>query len=133
MVLLVDDDPITLAVNQERLEQMGYSVHSRDQVLGTAQWIMQNSPWLVLLDVMMPAMSGGELARFLKKKGIETNVVLHSSKDMEELRELMRQTGALGVIPKGLDDGEFQRQFNTLARSAQRRGSSAGPKGNSSP
>lgn len=121
VVLLVDDDPIVLAVNQERLEQMGYTAHARDQVLGTSQWIVQNRPWMVLLDVMMPAMSGGELALFLRKRGIETHVVLHSSKDLAELRELMRETGSLGVIPKGLDDSEFQRQFSALARAAGRK------------
>jgi two-component system, NtrC family, phosphoglycerate transport system response regulator PgtA len=129
VVLLVDDDPIVLAVNQERLEQMGYLVHARDQVLGTSQWIVQNSPWIVLLDVMMPAMSGGELALFLKKRGISTHVILHSSKDLAELRDLMRETGALGVIQKGLDDQEFENQFQNLAKLAQRKSTSPSLRG----
>lgn len=120
-MLLVDDDPIVLAINQERLEQLGYTVHVRDQVLGTSQWIVKNNPWMAILDVMMPAMSGGELALFLRKRGIATHVVLHSSKDLDELRELMSETGAIGVIPKGLSDAEFERQFTALARLAQRR------------
>jgi CheY-like chemotaxis protein len=119
-ILLVDDDPIVLAVNQERLEQMGYLVHSRDEVLGTSQWIVQNKPWLVLLDIMMPAMSGSELAHFLKRRGILTHVVLHSSKPLAELREIMRDTDALGVIQKGLSDSEFEVQFRGLARLASR-------------
>jgi CheY-like chemotaxis protein len=119
-VLLVDDDPIVLAINQERLEQMGYLVHSRDEVLGTSQWIVQNKPWLVLLDIMMPAMSGSELALLLKRRGITTHVVLHSSKPLGELREIMRETGALGVIQKGLDDAEFEEQFRNLAKLAAR-------------
>ncbi len=120
-VLVVDDDPIVLAVAQERLERMGYTVHTRDQVLGTSQWVVQNRPWLILLDVMMPAMSGGEFASFLRKRGISTHIVLHSSKSSSELASLVRSTQALGAIPKGLDDQEFERQFRALVRTTSTR------------
>lgn len=115
-VLIVDDDPIVLAVAEERLKKLGFEVTTRSQVLGTSQWIVQHKPWLLLLDVMMPAMSGGELAHFLRKRGIQTHVVLHSSKDMSELQRLVRSTGALGAIPKGLNDSEFERRFTQLTR-----------------
>lgn len=121
-ILVVDDDPIVLAVTEERLGNLGYEVTTRDQVLGTSQWIVQNQPWLLLLDIMMPAMSGSELASFLRRRGIQTHIVLHSSKDRAELQRLVRTTGALGAIPKGLDDAEFEKQFKTLTRSAQQQG-----------
>ncbi len=113
-VLVVDDDPIVLAVTEERVTALGHDVICRDQVLGTSQWIVQNQPWVMLLDVMMPAMSGGELASFLRRRGIETHIILHSSKDRTELQQLVRSTGALGCIPKGLTDAEFERQFKKL-------------------
>lgn len=115
-VLVVDDDPIVLASAEERLHSLGFKVTTRDQVLGTSQWIVQNQPWLILLDVMMPAMSGGELASFLRRRGIKAHIVLHSSKDLRELAHLVRSTGALGAIPKGLDDKQFEREFNNLTR-----------------
>jgi len=121
-ILIVDDDPIVLAVTEERLSALGYDVTTRDQVLGTSQWIVQNQPWLVLLDIMMPAMSGSELASFLRRRGIQAHIVLHSSKPMSELRTLVRSTGAIGAIPKGLDDEEFAKQFNSLTRSADSQG-----------
>lgn len=121
-ILVVDDDPIVLAVTEERLNNIGYEVTTRDQVLGTSQWIVQNQPWLLLLDIMMPAMSGSELASFLRRRGIQTHIVLHSSKDRSELQRLVRTTGALGAIPKGLDDAEFEKQFQSLTRSAQQQG-----------
>lgn len=123
-ILIVDDDPIVLAVTEERLVSLGYTVTTRDQVLGTSQWIVQNRPWLMLLDVMMPAMSGSELASFLHRRGIETHIILHSSKDRPELEQLVGSTGALGAIEKGLSDAEFQREFKALARSALGQGDS---------
>jgi two-component system, response regulator PdtaR len=121
-VLVLDDDPIVLAVTEERLVNLGYDVVTRDQVLGTSQWIVQRRPWLLLLDVMMPAMSGGELASFLRRRGIQTHIVLHSSKEMSELQRLVRQTGAIGAIPKGLSDAQFEKQFKTLAKSVSTEG-----------
>ncbi len=122
-VLVLDDDPIVLAVTEERLINLGYDVVTRDQVLGTSQWIVQRRPWLLLLDVMMPAMSGSELASFLRRRGIQTHIVLHSSKDMTELQRLVRQTGAIGAIPKGLSDAQFEKHFKTLTRSVVAEGS----------
>lgn len=115
-VLIVDDDPIVLAVTEERLTALGYEVATRDQVLGTSQWIVQHQPWLLLLDVMMPAMSGTELASFLRRRGIETHIILHSSKERAELKQLVQSTGALGAIPKGLADEEFAKEFKALTK-----------------
>ena len=122
-VLVLDDDPIVLAVTEERLTGLGYDVVTRDQVLGTSQWIVQRRPWLLLLDVMMPAMSGGELASFLRRRGIQTHIVLHSSKEMSELQRLVRQTGAIGAIPKGLSDDQFEKQFKALTKNVVVEGS----------
>lgn len=123
-VLVVDDDPIVLAVTEERLSNLGFEVTTRDQVLGTSQWIVQNQPWLMLLDVMMPAMSGSELASFLRRRGIQTHIILHSSKDLPELQRLARSTGAVGAIQKGLNDAEFEREFRTLVRNVLGQGDS---------
>lgn len=123
-MLVVDDDPIVLAVTEERLSNLGFEVTTRDQVLGTSQWIVQNQPWLMLLDVMMPAMSGSELASFLRRRGIQTHIILHSSKDLPELQRLARSTGAVGAIQKGLNDAEFEREFRTLVRNVLGQGDS---------
>jgi CheY-like chemotaxis protein len=123
-VLVVDDDPIVLAVTEERLTKMGFDVTTRSEVLGTSQWIVQNKPWLLLLDIMMPAMSGNELANFLRKRQIATHIVLHSSKDLSELHRLVRSTGALGAIPKGLKDSEFEKKFMSITRNLPAEGGS---------
>lgn len=113
-VLLVDDDPIVLAVTQERLEQAGYEVHARSQALGTSRWITDNAPDVVLLDVMMPALSGTELANVLRRNALETVVILYSSKNAAELDELVRETGAAGAISKSVSDAVFLKRFEAL-------------------
>ena len=78
--LVVDDDPIVLEVAKERLTGLGFEVTTRDQSLGTSTWVLQHRPDFVLLDVMMPALTGGELASVIKRRAMNTSVILHSSK-----------------------------------------------------
>lgn len=60
-VLVVDDDPVTLEVVRERLSEAGYDVFVRADAIGTSQWVAREQPDFILLDVMMPALGGGEL------------------------------------------------------------------------
>jgi CheY-like chemotaxis protein len=112
--LVVDDDPIALEVARERLERLGFAVTTRSQSLGTSAWILCHRPSFVLLDVMMPALTGGELAALVKRRNIDTGIILHSSKPMAELRELVRETGALGALSKTLGEHLFSYEVNRL-------------------
>ncbi len=115
-VLVVDDDELTLEVAKARLERMGYDVEVRDKALGTLRWISDNEPDFVLLDVMMPALSGDELAILLRRRQLHNKigVIFYSSRPQAELDSLVRRTGMLGAIRKGTNDGAFLRQFITL-------------------
>ena len=77
LVLVVDDDVIALEVARERLERLGLDVATRDQSLGTSRWILENKPDFVLLDLNMPALTGIELARLIRRH--MTGVIVHSS------------------------------------------------------
>lgn len=123
-VLVVDDDPIVLALLEERLTELGYNVTTRDRALGTSSWILKHKPWLVVLDLEMPALSGGELADFLRSKGLDMPVIIHSGKSPEELKAAVQSTGAVGAIRKGLSDAQFTIQFNNLVSAARARKSS---------
>jgi CheY-like chemotaxis protein len=116
--LVVDDDPVALEVARERLELLGFDVRTRDQALGTSSYIVQHRPDFVLLDVMMPALTGGELAQVLKRRAEHTSVILYSSKPRGELRALADVTGALGSISKELGEQEFSQEILRLTRRA---------------
>lgn len=116
--LVVDDDPVILEVVRERLEGLGFQVTTRDQSLGTSTWILQHRPDFVLLDVMMPALTGGELASVIKRRAVHTAVILHSSKSAAELRPLVEKTGALGAISKSVDERRFTDEVLRLTRSS---------------
>jgi CheY-like chemotaxis protein len=115
LVLVVDDDIVSLEVTRERLERMGLEVAIREQSLGTSRWIIENKPDLVLLDLMMPALTGAELARLLKRH-MTKGVIVHSSLSPDELERVARDVGAAGGISKRLGDREFAREMTRFIR-----------------
>ena len=119
-VLVVDDDPIILEVVRGLLTEAGYNVLLRDQALGTAELIAREQPDFVLLDVMMPGLSGDRLAAILKRHALTSRVriILHSSKEHSDLQRIVRETGVLGAIEKTGDGGRFLRDFARLVEHA---------------
>lgn len=115
-VLVVDDDPVVLEIIKEVLSDSGYQVDTRDQALGTAQWVARERPEFVLLDVKMPALSGGELTQLIRRKQATSQVavILHSSMDSEELSALAQSAGALGAIKKTSNTRLFLAEFERL-------------------
>jgi len=124
-VLVVDDDPIVLETTRLRLARAGWDVETRDQALGTAQWIVERRPDVVLLDVGMPGVSGDVIAEVLRRNGLVNNVaiILHSGLSLDELVELQASTGAAGAIQKTGNDALFLAAFDSLvARFRAQRG-----------
>jgi CheY-like chemotaxis protein len=115
LVLVVDDDELTLEVTRERLERLGLDVATRQQPLGTSRWILENKPDLVLLDLQMPALTGAELARLIRPH-MAGGVIVHSSVASEELARVAREVGAIGGMSKRLTDSEFAREMTRFIR-----------------
>ncbi len=116
VVLVVDDDLLVLEIVRERLEAAGYVVHTREQALGTSQWISSHQPDFILLDVNMPALSGTELAHLIRRREATraSAIILHSSISESELNSLARTTGAIGVVQKTSDERVFINEFERV-------------------
>lgn len=119
-VLIVDDDPIVLAVTKERLEGAGYTVYVREEALGTSQWTAEFHPDVILMDVNMPALTGVDLAQLLKKRRATKDVaiILFSSLEATELHGKVNATGAVGAIQKTEDAQRFLEDFARLVARA---------------
>lgn len=124
-VLVIDDDPIVLAVVEERLEDNGYEVVTHSSTIGVSQVIEASTPEIILLDVIMPGVRGDEMAKLLGRSdgSREVPIILHSSKSEGELEQLVRDTGAIGAIPKTDSAEAFIGQFEALLRVAVGRSS----------
>ena len=67
-ILVVDDDPGTIRLLEKRLKAShGYEVITALDARGGLAKAKAEKPDLIVLDVMIPDMSGGEIARKLKE------------------------------------------------------------------
>ncbi len=111
-VLIVDDSPIVLEATRMALEPGGIEVVALDNPLTVAHVVRKETPDLILLDVMMPAVSGEVVARIVGASAVSRKipVVLFSELPAEELAARAQRCGAAGYIRKGGDEGELLRQ-----------------------
>jgi DNA-binding response OmpR family regulator len=66
VILIVDDDPMSLDIVRTYLESRNYTVATAMDGKEALAKIEEVQPALVLLDVMMPGMDGWEVARIVK-------------------------------------------------------------------
>jgi CheY-like chemotaxis protein len=122
-VVVIDDSKLVLAVVSEILESAGYEVFATDSGIEANQHIYSSRPPdLILLDVMMPLLSGDRKVRLLKEREASRNipVVLMSTKPQEELTEIARAAGADGVIPKPFSEQSLLRQVRAFLAPSRR-------------
>lgn len=115
-VMIVDDDPSTLAVYGALLQAEGHTISTRDRALGTAPAIISARPNLVLLDINMPGLNGPDIVRlFRDRKGAWSPLfVLFASGDQGELQQVAHQCGAAAALSKNLDHHAFLIGFRTI-------------------
>ena len=65
-VLLVDDDKLAAAAVEHVLVRSGYDVVTLDSGLAALKWLETDTADLILLDVVMPGLSGFDVCRRLR-------------------------------------------------------------------
>ncbi len=106
-ILLLDDSTITLEMEKAVLEDRGYKVAIAANLLEFQSQLDRFQPEIILTDLMMPDISGKDIVRVLKQDfhTEKIPIVLFSSKNDDELREIAEQAGADGFLAKshGID------------------------------
>ena len=99
-ILVVDDEPFHCNILREFLVETGYSVveaHDGDRAL---ELYRDESPDVVLLDVVMPGKDGLEVLREIKAIDPEAAVVMLTTVSEEHMGKQARAEGALEYITK---------------------------------
>ena len=100
-VLIVDDHARFRATARRALERGGWTVVGEaGDGADALRAVRALEPDVVLLDVGLPDMSGLEVARRLRDGTPQVAVVVVSTQDSADYRELAVANGARGFIPK---------------------------------
>jgi CheY-like chemotaxis protein len=98
VVLVVDDDAVVLATMAEVLRDAGYTVMTAEDGAQALQRIAEIPPSVVLLDMWMPVMDGGEFASTVRARGSQAKIVVMTA--AQDARALAAQIHADGYLAK---------------------------------
>jgi CheY-like chemotaxis protein len=101
-VLVIDDDDIARELIVSILQSAGFSVFDLPSPIGATRSIVDNEVTVVVLDLLMPVLSGDKLTKMLRSNPRLSNlvIVLVSSSDLNDLRRLAVKVNANAVVPK---------------------------------
>jgi DNA-binding response OmpR family regulator len=84
-VLIVEDDDAIRAALVDALTDEGYETESSTDGQCALTFLEHDSVDLLLVDVFMPAMSGAEMVRDLRRRGDETPIIMMSAQPARTL------------------------------------------------
>jgi DNA-binding response OmpR family regulator len=118
-LLVADDSETVLLMLQRRLEMSGYDVQTatdgREVVDIVAEATSDTQPDLILLDAMMPRMSGVDALRELRESGVKIPVLMISAHLDAQEPGRMKAAGADGIVPKPFEWDELIARIEELA------------------
>jgi adenylate cyclase len=117
-ILVVDDTPDNVTLLRDLLGMKGYSVDTATNGTAALHSIATQRPDLVLLDIIMPDMSGYDVCRAIRARSDTQGlpVVLVTSLDASQERIKGLDAGADDFITKPINQGELLARVRSLLR-----------------
>jgi DNA-binding response OmpR family regulator len=116
-VLIIEDDPNVAEVVTRYLEREGYAVESADDGLEGLERALADPPDLVVLDLMLPALSGLEVCRRLRAKA-PVPVIMLTARGEEVDRIAGLELGADDYVAKPFSPRELTARVKAVLRRA---------------
>lgn len=115
--LIVDDDPKIRQLIRVNLEPRGYAVQEAADGLDAIKAIENNPPDLMLLDLVMPMMSGIDVCVWTRKY-FDMPIIVLSAQDEEQLKVQALDAGADDYISKPFSYEELMARVRAVMRRA---------------
>jgi DNA-binding response OmpR family regulator len=115
-ILIVDDEKKLLRSLEDFFSTQGYEVLCAGRGDEAVKIALEKAPDLVILDIMLPDVSGYDVCRTLKSKLPATRVIMLSAKGEEVDKVLGLELGADDYMTKPFGVRELLARVRTLAR-----------------
>jgi len=122
-ILIVEDEPNMVAGLRDNFEFEGYKVITAGDGVEGLQKALDESPDLVVLDVMMPRMSGLEVCKQLRAKRATLPIIMLTARGQEVDKVVGLELGADDYVTKPFSIRELLARVKAILRRA-----SSGPK-----
>ena len=122
-MLVADDDPIILRLLEVNLVLEGFEVDTAVRGEAALRKAKEHVPDLVILDVMMPELSGWEVAERLRKarETADVPIVFLSARTQDSDRQKGEDLGVDAYVTKPFDPTELMQLVRKLASGGRNR------------
>jgi two-component system alkaline phosphatase synthesis response regulator PhoP len=115
-ILIVEDEPKMVAGLRDNFEYEGYEVLTAHDGVEGLDRALANSPDLIVLDVMMPKMSGLDVCRKLKMKRPSIPIIMLTARGQEVDKVVGLELGADDYVTKPFSIRELLARVKAVLR-----------------
>jgi DNA-binding response OmpR family regulator len=115
-ILIVEDEPAMVAGLRDNFEFEGYEVISAGDGVEGLERALADNPDLVVLDVMMPRMSGLDLCKQLKAKRPSVPIIMLTARGQEIDKVVGLELGADDYVTKPFSIRELMARVKAVLR-----------------
>jgi DNA-binding response OmpR family regulator len=115
-ILIVEDDPHILLGLEEVLKSEGFEVASCNRGDRAVDCVAKHKPALIVLDVMLPGLSGYDICKQLRSKNITTPILMLTAKGQEIDKVVGLDLGADDYVTKPFGVRELLARIQALLR-----------------
>jgi two-component system response regulator BaeR len=117
LILIVEDEPKLASLLSDYLKQAAFETHIIDNGLDVSDWVKQNQPNLVILDLMLPGKDGMEVCKELR--GFSDLPIMMATARIEEIDRLVGlELGADDYVCKPFSYREIVARVKAILRRA---------------
>jgi DNA-binding response OmpR family regulator len=117
-ILIVEDEPAMVAGLRDNFEYEGYDVISAEDGVSGLDKALADNPDLVVLDVMMPRMSGLDVCKQLKAKRPSVPIIMLTARGQEIDKVVGLELGADDYVTKPFSVRELMARVKAVLRRA---------------
>jgi DNA-binding response OmpR family regulator len=117
-ILIVEDEPNMVAGLRDNFEYDGYDVITAPDGVAGLERALKESPDLVILDVMMPRMSGLDVCKQLKAKRPSIPIIMLTARGQEVDKVVGLELGADDYVTKPFSIRELLARVKAVLRRA---------------
>jgi len=115
-ILVIDDEPEIVRGIEDNLKFEGYQTLAATNGETGLALACQEAPDLILLDIMMPRLSGWDVCRELRRRGIDVPVIMLTARAEEADRVQGLELGADDYITKPFSVRELMARVHAVLR-----------------
>ena len=124
-ILIVEDESNMLLGLRDNCESEGYEVISSQDGEDAIARCLRDRPDIVLLDVMLPKLSGIDVCRSLRRKGVDTPIIMLTARGQEVDKVVGLEVGADDYVTKPFSIRELLARIRAHLRRTSKRGAPA--------